>query len=89
MIVLFDPLLMTVSLPVLRLLIAPLEYLLLMTVMEGRLLLVIVALRLRKIATCDVLHLNPYKMFRRVWVLPTEVRYEDLYLPRMIVLRDP
>lgn len=74
-------LLMTVCL-VLRLLIDQLEYLLLMTVKQGRPLATTVVLHLPKTAICDLLHhLSPYKMFRLVWVLQTGIQYGGLCPP--------
>jgi hypothetical protein len=65
---------MTVRL-VLRLPIDQFKYLLLMTIKQGRLLVTTVVLHLPRIAICDLLRpLSPYKMFRLVWVLQTEIQ---------------
>jgi hypothetical protein len=78
MIALCGPLLTIAFLLVLRLLIARLEYFLLMTAMQGRLSVTIVALHLRTIATCDLPQLSPYKMFRCIRALQTGALYEGL-----------
>jgi hypothetical protein len=74
---------------VLHLPIDQLEYLLLMTVIQDRLLATPVVLHLLRIAICALLRpLSPCKMFHLVWVLQTGMQYEDLYPPWMITLVD-
>ena len=72
-----------------RFLIDQLEYLLLMTVKQGRLLATTVVLHLPRIAICDLLHhLSPCKMFRLVWVLQIGIQYGGLCPPWMTTLFD-